>query len=387
MLPSEKPQSPPVNWPAAITLWGTLIAALILVPAYAWFHDFSAVAWASFVILAGLNGISITAGYHRLWAHQTYKAHPAVRFVLLVFGTMAVQNSVFAWASGHRRHHRHVDNVENDPYSAKRGFWFSHMGWMVRDYPSNTEDFSNIPDLVTDPMLQFQHRHYAALALGINFGLPFLLGYLTGDLWGVVLLGGLARLVWSHHTTFFINSLAHIWGRRPYTDENTARDNDILAFFTYGEGYHNYHHIFQFDYRNGIRWYQFDPTKWLIRGLSFVGLTTDLKRVPEFRIEKARLLMQFKYAERKLDTKGQPCSVRIAEMKAQVAREYENFTLALQEWARVKEEQFNAAKVALEGSEKMKAYRAQLAAIEATLKAQRKRLQVMLDSMTPQPAY
>ncbi len=372
---------PPINWPAAVTLWGTSAAALILIPLYAWFNDFSIAAWVSFVILSGLNGMSITVGYHRLWAHRSYQAHPVVRFILLAFGTMAVQNSVFAWASGHRRHHRHVDDVEHDPYSAKRGFWFSHMGWMVRDHNASREDFSNIPDLLRDPLLQFQHKHYAALALGINFGLPFVLGYLTGDVWGVVLLGGLARLVWSHHTTFFINSLAHIWGRRPYTDENTARDNDILALFTYGEGYHNYHHLFQFDYRNGIRWYQFDPSKWLISSLSLVGLTSELKRVPEFQIEKARVTMQFKHAEQKLNCNAGAYAVaNMTQLKAMLAKEYESFTLSLQEWAKVKEAQFNAAKSALENSDAMKEYRARLAAIEFNVKAQRKRLERLLSN-------
>lgn len=371
----------PINWPAAVTLWGTLVAAIILIPAYAFNNDFSVAAWASFIILAGLNGISITAGYHRLWAHRAYKANPVVRFILLVFGTMAVQNSVYIWASGHRRHHRHVDHVDEDPYSAKRGFWFSHMGWMVREYSTNKEDFSNIPDLLQDKMLAFQHKHYALLALGINFGLPFLLGYMVGDVWGVVLLGGLARLVWSHHTTFFINSLAHIWGRRPYTDENSARDNDILAFFTYGEGYHNYHHIFQYDYRNGIRWYQFDPTKWLIRSLSYVGLTSDLKRVDEFKIEKARIAMQFKYAEQALNNKKFVSLDSVDQLKAHLAKEYEAFSAALQEWAKVKEEQFNAAKEALENSDTMRAYRARLASIEAGMKAQRKRVAMLMSQM------
>lgn len=382
----QEAQQAPINWPAAVTLWGTLAAALVLIPAYAWYNDFSVAAWVSFVVLAGLNGIGITAGYHRLWAHRAYKAHPVVRFVLLFFGTMAVQNSVYIWASGHRRHHRHVDHVDHDPYSAKRGFWFSHMGWMVREYSSNKEDFSNIPDLLEDKMLAFQHKHYAVLALGINFGGAFLLGYLLGDIWGVVLLGGLARLVWSHHTTFFINSLAHIWGRRPYTDTNSARDNDILAFFTYGEGYHNYHHIFQTDYRNGIRWYQFDPTKWLIRSLSYVGLTTDLRRVPDFKIEKARLAMQFKYAEQKLGSRKFVAVESVEQFKAHLAKEYEAFTLALQEWTKIKEAQFNAAKEALENSDTMKAYRTQLKAIEANMKAQRKRVAQMMSQMQLQMA-
>ena len=222
----------PIHWPAAITLFGSIAAAIVLVPLYAWFNDYSTAAWVSFVVLAILNGISITAGYHRLWAHRTYEAHFLVRLILMFFGTMAVQNSVLIWASGHRNHHRHVDDTELDPYSAKLGFWFSHMGWMVRKYKSGKENFSNVPDLLKDPLVMFQHRHYTALALGINFGFPVLLGLLLGDLWGVVLLGGLLRLVWCHQTTFFINSLAHVWGRRPYTDENTARDKALPRQYT-----------------------------------------------------------------------------------------------------------------------------------------------------------
>ena len=129
------------------------------------------------------------------------------------------------------------------------------------------------------------------LILLTNVALPLFLGWLVGDVWGVFLLAGVLRLVVSHHVTFFINSLAHMWGSRPYTDENTARDNWFLAIVTYGEGYHNFHHLFQSDYRNGIRWWQFDPTKWLIRSLAWLGLTKNLYRTPLERIETARAQM------------------------------------------------------------------------------------------------
>ena len=107
--------------------------------------------------------------------------------------------------------------------------------------------------------------------LSTNFGLPLLMGWLCGDLWGVFLLAGVLRLVVSHHFTFFINSLAHMWGTQPYTDRNTARDNGALAVLTFGEGYHNFHHLYGSDYRNGVRWWQWDPTKWLIRSLAGSG--------------------------------------------------------------------------------------------------------------------
>jgi stearoyl-CoA desaturase (delta-9 desaturase) len=103
--------------------------------------------------------MAITAGYHRLWAHRTYDAHWSVRLLLLVFGTMALQNSVFAWASGHRTHHLHVDDVDPDPY--RRGAALvPHIGWMLREYKSGRPDFTNIPDLKRDPILAFQHRYY-----------------------------------------------------------------------------------------------------------------------------------------------------------------------------------------------------------------------------------
>lgn len=253
------------------------------------------------IVLFFFTGMSITAGYHRLWSHKTYEAHPIVRAVLAVGGAMAVQNSILHWCSDHRVHHRHVDENDVDPYSAKRGFWFSHIGWMLREYQAQRySDYSNCRDLQKDKIVMWQHNYYVPILLISNFGITGFLGWLNGDIIGMILVAGVARLVAVHHVTFFINSLAHIWGKRPYTDANTARDNGILAFFTFGEGYHNYHHIFEYDYRNGIHWWQYDPTKWLIKGLSWLKLTSKLRTTPEERIEKARLQMQLKYAKTNL---------------------------------------------------------------------------------------
>ncbi len=108
-------------------------------------------------------GISITAGYHRLWSHRAYGAHWSVRLFFMIFGAMALQNSILIWGSQHRTHHRFVDDVDKDPYSAKRGFWFSHMGWILRNYPSGRNDFTNARDLERDPIVMFQHRYYLPL--------------------------------------------------------------------------------------------------------------------------------------------------------------------------------------------------------------------------------
>ena len=261
----------PVNWVTAILFTLLPLAALIFVPWYGITHGFSTASVVLFFVFLWAGGVSITAGYHRLWSHRAYSAHWSVRLFLMLFGAMSLQNSILIWASQHRTHHRFVDDVERDPYSAKRGFWFSHMGWILRNYKSGENDFSNARDLERDPMVMFQHRYYLPLMLATNVALPLALGWLVGDMWGVFLLAGLLRLVVNHHFTWFINSLAHMWGAQPYTDENTARDNGWLALITYGEGYHNFHHIFQNDYRNGVKWYQFDPTKWIIAGLARIA--------------------------------------------------------------------------------------------------------------------
>ncbi|MDX9874148.1 MAG: fatty acid desaturase [Spongiibacteraceae bacterium] len=376
----SKATLPPINWLAAVVLLTTPVIALIAVPWYGIVHGFGAAHWAVFVLLVALNGLSITAGYHRLWAHRAYNAHPALRWLLALFGAAATQNSILVWASGHRRHHRHVDDNEHDPYSARKGFWFSHMGWMLRHYPAGRDDFSNARDLQNDPVVAFQHRYYIPLALIMNFTPPLLAGLLLGDMLGHFLLGGVLRLVVSHHVTFFINSLAHMWGRRPYTDTNTARDNGWLALVTYGEGYHNFHHMFQHDYRNGVRWYQYDPTKWLIYAASKIGLASDLKRVEPFRIQQALLDMQFKRAQERLQRAGNADAWR-----DHLEREYQQFLSFLQEWNQIRQHWYEqklqrlAEKTAeLQRNWQQTTMNARLKELEYAMRLQRKRLRHMI---------
>lgn len=369
-------ERPPINWAAAIVLTATPIAAATIIPWYAFNFDFSTAAWVSFITLLWFNGLSITGGYHRLWAHRAYEAHWSLRIFYMLFGAMAIQNSILIWASGHRTHHRHVDEVDNDPYSINRGFWFAHIGWMLRKYQSGEANFSNANDLLNDRIVMFQHKHYLAIVLAMNVGLPLALGWMLGDLWGVFLLGGLLRLVVSHHVTFFINSLAHMWGTRPYTDENTARDNPVLALVTYGEGYHNYHHIFQYDYRNGVKWWQFDPTKWLILSLSWVGITRNLKRCSNFAIQKAQLTMQFKRTERQIE-KRQARKADVEALKLRMANEYETFSAALQEWAKIKEEWYAGKKAEFQQKWEDAKFHDRFKEIEYRLKLQRKRMRML----------
>jgi stearoyl-CoA desaturase (delta-9 desaturase) len=377
--PNAPEALPPINWPTTLMFILTPLSAAVLVPWYGFTHGFSAGAWGVFAFFLVACGMSVTAGYHRLWAHRTYEAHWLLKILYLIFGSMALQNSALVWSSGHRTHHLYVDDNERDPYSAGRGFWFSHIGWMLRYYPSGNPDFSNARDLERDPLLAFQNRHYLLIAVTVNFGLTFAAGLLVGDFWGTFILAGLLRVVISHHLTFLINSLAHMWGTRPYTDENSARDNPVLAFLTHGEGYHNFHHIFAHDYRNGVRWWQWDPTKWLVASMHFLGLAKRLKRTPAFQIQRALLAMQFQRAQEKLEKS--PLAIRgranIDSLRERIAQEYESFLAAVSDWARLKEEWYAEKKRSVLEHWDNGSFQKQLREIEYALKMQRRRLRVL----------
>ncbi len=361
-------QKPPLIWLNTSVFALTALVTLIVVPVYAVTVGFDG--WQIAAMIAGivLCEISITAGYHRLWAHRAYDAHWTVRLFFAIGGTFATQNSILHWASDHRQHHRNTDNNDSDPYSAKRGFWYSHLGWMLREYGTNPDaDYKTCDDLKKDPIVMWQHKHYMPLVLAVNFGIPIGLGLLHADFWGMILLVGFARLFISHHFTFFINSLAHLWGSQPYSDKNTARDNGLLAILTLGEGYHNYHHKFQRDYRNGIRWWQFDPTKWLIRSLCWLGLAKNLYRVPMERIEAARAEMQLKHTARIL------LQLPHAElMQLRLQAEYEKLLSKLHEMAEARREWLEAKKNAVRENYDLNALKEKLTQLKAAYRQQKK---------------
>jgi stearoyl-CoA desaturase (delta-9 desaturase) len=371
---TQSPEVAPVNWPVTAVLGLTFLAAVTVVPWYGIVHGYDSWAWIFFAVFTVLNGIGIGSGYHRLWSHRTYEAHPALKWFLAVMGGMALQNSIIVWSARHRVHHRDVDDNDRDPYSIGRGFWFAHVGWMLRDYPSGDVDYSVVKDLQKDPVAAWQHRWYWTLVWTTNLGLPLFLGWLTGDMLGMFLLVGVLRLVLSHHVTFFINSLAHIWGRQPYTDENSARDQHFLALITYGEGYHNYHHLFQNDYRCGIRWWHLDINKWFIATCALLGLAKNRKRAPAFKVLRARLNMEFKQAARKLERPGVS-----ARLKAQFDFEYAQFADTVREWQQLQMERVQLHRKRL--AERIETETAALAdryrELERSLKLQHKRLALL----------
>lgn len=376
--------NPPRNWVTTLLFSLTFLIAITAVPIYGFMVGYDWVEVVCFFVLLIFSGISITAGYHRLWSHKAYDAHPVVKLFFAFFGAAAVQNSILIWSSGHRRHHRHIDDNEQDPYSIGRGFWFAHIGWMLKDYPSSELDFSNAKDLQRDPIVMNQHKYYLVWVMLSAVAVPLLLGYLNGNILGMALLAGVLRLVINHHVTFFINSLAHMWGRQPYTDSNTAKDNDLLAFFTYGEGYHNFHHYFQTDYRNGVRWWQFDPTKWLINVLSWFKLATNLRRVPNFKIQEALVKMQFERANKQLVNSS---ATNIDIWREALEKEYQQFLKTLSEWKDLRTEWYQDKRDALSHSLHEKkaelqskwqkvAISTRFKEMEYVLKMQQKRLQL-----------
>ena len=247
---------------------------------------YNGIVWQEPVMLLSLwflSGMGITMGYHRLFAHRAYKTNVLLEWVLMVFGSMAFENTILKWVSDHRTHHNKADTKE-DPYSIMEGFWHAHIGWILKNTPEEQERIKGVKDLEEKTAIKFQNKYYFHIGIILGFCIPLVVGFLYARPLGALLWGGFLRVTLVHHATFFINSLCHYVGKRPYDLHSTARDSWFVSLFTFGEGYHNYHHTFQWDYRNGIKWFAFDPSKWIIKVLSFWGVTYDLKTAGDYLI-------------------------------------------------------------------------------------------------------
>jgi stearoyl-CoA desaturase (delta-9 desaturase) len=288
-----------VNVLNTVFLLGTFLVALVGTP---WYIVKVGLGWpetVTFFVIWFFVGLSVTAGYHRLFAHKTYQAAWPVRLFLLVFGAGALENSVLNWAADHRVHHAHVDH-DRDPYNITKGFWWAHIGWIFFVAEEKIPK-SVVRDLSEDPLVVWQDRYYKYIGIFVALGLPLIVGLLTGRVLGCLLIGGVLRIVVSHHGTFFINSLCHMVGGQPYSREHSARDSAVMAVLAFGEGYHNYHHSFPFDYRNGVKAWHFDPAKWMIWTFSKIGLARDLRRAPEAVVLKAKIEVQFESAKERME--------------------------------------------------------------------------------------
>ncbi|MBI4063510.1 MAG: fatty acid desaturase [Elusimicrobia bacterium] len=294
----------PLDWANILFLSATPLVAVIGTVWYVRLHGIMWLEIVNFAAMFLLTGMAVTGGYHRYYTHKSYEAAKPLQLFYLIFGAAAVENSVLNWASDHRYHHQFVDQ-EEDPYNILRGGFYAHIGWIFR---KNTRAlharYRNVPDLLKDPLVRWQDRWYLFLVVAVAFGLPTLIGLIAGRPMGGLLWAGFLRVVVVHHMTFLINSVAHLYGSRPYTMNNSARDNWWLGPLTFGEGYHNFHHAFPADHRNGIRWYQFDLTKWWLKAMNWFGLAHSLRETPELLIVMARVNSDIKNLEQKFARSG-----------------------------------------------------------------------------------
>lgn len=306
--------------------------------------------WILAVSMLALCGLSTTAGYHRLFSHRSYRAAWPARLFYLLFGAGAFQGSVRWWCCEHRYHHLYTD-TERDPYGINKGFWYAHLGWLFTK-DQDPSDYSNVKDLDEDPLVRWQARFFPWLAVLMGYGLPALVASLWGDPWGGFLVAGLARMVVNHHTTFCINSVCHYVGSQPYSDSHSARDSWIAALLTYGEGYHNFHHEFQYDYRNGIRFFHWDPSKWLIVFLKWMGMVTQLRQARQEHILQARLLMEQKRVERHLLTYSESVQIKAREILTTAGKHlqetYARFQALKQDYQRIKQDQMASLTTSVE---------------------------------------
>lgn len=354
-----------IDWPTLLFLTITPAVAFILTPIHMAVNGVSWSLMALLIIYGGISNLSITAGYHRCLSHQSYTAGTWLKIAYLFFGASAFQGTALKWCTDHRRHHRFVD-TEQDPYNINRGFFYAHMGWLFfKDTPETRGVYA--PDLAKDYWIDLQHRYYVPIAIVSGFGVPTLIGYMMGAPLGGLIFGGALRIVLTQQSTFLINSYCHYFGKQTYGQANSAKDSLFISFFTHGEGYHNFHHHFQADYRNGVRWYDWDPTKWFIRLASFLGLARGLRRVPSEKIllaeienqsrslvdwgasadwvERLKLQVeesQRRWAQRKAEyqqfkaTLKRSSSEKIQEMRVRYVRLREEMRLARQEFQRAR---------------------------------------------------
>jgi stearoyl-CoA desaturase (delta-9 desaturase) len=249
-----------------------------------------------FVCLYALTGLGVTVGFHRLFTHRSFKARPAVRGMLAVLGSAAIEGPVISWVADHRKHHAFSDQ-EGDPHSphvdhgvgwsgALHGLLHAHVGWLFLHTHRGRKD-RYAPDLLRDPVIRFVDKTFFVWAVGglaLAFGLGVAIGGTVGAGLTALLWGGGVRMLVLHHVTYSINSICHVFGRRRYATTDESRNVSWLALLSFGESWHNNHHAFPTSARHGLDRWQFDLSAVVIRALEATGLAWDVVRVsPERR--------------------------------------------------------------------------------------------------------
>ena len=255
-------------------LWAECVPFMLihLVPFAAFFTGVTKTAIVLCLVLHCVKMFFITGGYHRYFSHRAFKTGRVMQFILAFGGGMAAQKGALWWAAHHRRHHAYTDQ-EGDVHSPKKGFWWSHMTWIMCS-KFHATDYDAIKDLARYPELRFLNDHHwfppTCLAL-----VCFAIGG-----WSGLVVGFFGSTVLSYHATFCINSLTHIYGRRRYATTDTSRNSLLFALICFGEGWHNNHHHYQASARMGFFWWEIDISYYVLRALAACGLVWDLREVP-----------------------------------------------------------------------------------------------------------
>ncbi|MBX7117570.1 MAG: acyl-CoA desaturase [Gemmatimonadaceae bacterium] len=254
-----------------------------LVPIAALWSGVTATSVLLAITLYVVRMFGITAGYHRYFSHRSFRTSRVGQFLLAWLAMSSAQKSVLWWAALHRHHHRHSDTEDDVHSPLHRGFWYSHVGWIF-DAKHDQTRLDEVPDLARFPELRFLDRHQLLPAISLAI-LCFLI-----DGWPGLLIGFFASTAVLYHGTFFINSLAHVTGTQRYVTGDTSRNNWWLAVITLGEGWHNNHHYYQRSTRQGFRWYEFDPTFYALKVMSWARLVWDLGEPPVEVVRNERRL-------------------------------------------------------------------------------------------------
>lgn len=253
------------------------IYALFLIP---WAHPLT---WLWTIATYLMNALGITAGVHRLWAHRSYKARLPLRILLAVWNSMAFQNDIIEWSRDHRVHHKYSE-TEADPHNAKRGFFFSHCGWLlVRKHPDVKEKgkLLDLSDLMEDPVCIVQRKIYVPSVVFMCFIFPpFVAWYFWGEsAWNAFFICAIFRYIIALNVTWFVNSWAHLYGNKPYDQNINPAENFFVTFSAVGEGFHNYHHVFPSDYSTSEYGWRFNLTTFFIDCMAALGLAYDMKKM------------------------------------------------------------------------------------------------------------
>ena len=263
----------PVTWP----FWAVHVVAVAGVFGMGW-------SWTGFGLAVGLYSFRmflVTGVLHRYLSHRSYKTSRWFQFLLTLLATTSAQKGALWWAANHRQHHKHSDQPEDLHSPRQHGFWWSHLGWITCRDHEHTQ-WERIPDLACYPELRFLNRFHLIPPVLLSVGL-WLLGGWHALLWGFFVS---TTLLW--HGTFFINSLAHVIGRRRYHTKDDSKNSLVLALITLGEGWHNNHHYYQRSVNQGFRWYEIDITYYVLKFLALFGLVWGLHRAPSHVVEGTR---------------------------------------------------------------------------------------------------